>query len=535
MSLGLATWILCTALLPVGTALPASAVDPSDPDILYTGRWADTNPSQPWSYWIGSSIIARFEGTSITATFSAGYSSDLDYLRVIIDDDVSNSVKIAVGTSPASYSLASGLADTVHRIEIIKETDTGDWLFSGFQLDPGRSLAPLPPRPARRIEFYGDSNLAGYSLESERNESGRQLRGTYFGFAGIASRILDAEYQNVSRSGATISGIHDRFDQISYWSATPTWNFAAFPADAVVVNLGANDVGRPKVQIKQDYHAFLDDLRAVHPAAHILLYNGWGWDYDEPANYIHEVIAERGDPQMSSATFPWLFEQWHGCEYDHAGMAQLLADHLTALLGWPAAPRDVMSGFGTDGDVANGSFEETAPFGGYGWRYRTAPGVSRITSPAEAFDGDRFLRLTSGAATHQPLPAQENEVFTVTAWIRGGALGDEVAITLDFRDQEMWTPPLQTTTETMTLSPAWQRYSMRAIAPAGTTNPVYHARLTFTAVAGATVDLDRVEMRVGDPSEIPTLPLEGLVVTLLLLLGAGSVVLARRPCAPRPN
>ena len=71
-------------------------------------------------------------------------------------------------------------------------------------------------------------------------------------------------------------------------------------------------------------------MRKSYPNAHIMLYNAWGWDYDEPANYIHEVIAARGDPNMSSAIFPWLFEQWHGCEYDHSGMAHVLADHL----GW---------------------------------------------------------------------------------------------------------------------------------------------------------------------------------------------------------
>ena len=31
-----------------------------------------------------------------------------------------------------------------------------------------------------------------------------------------------------------------------------------------------------------------------------------------------------------------------------------------------------------DGDVANGSFEETAPFGGYGWRYFLDDGVERV-------------------------------------------------------------------------------------------------------------------------------------------------------------
>jgi len=306
--------------------------------------------------------------------------------------------------------------------------------------------------------------------------------------------MLGAEYENVSRSGATISGIHNRFDRMDYGSSTPTWDFNRFPADVVVVNLGANDVGRPKQQIKNDYHDFLDDLRTVYPIAHIMLFNAWGWDYDEPANYIHEVIAERGDPQMSSAIIPWIFEQWHGCEYDHAGMAQVLADHLAPVVGWSQGSRDVMSGYGTNGNVANGSFEEAAPFGGYGWRYYTDSGVSRVHDPGGAHDGAYYLRLVNGASSHQSNPADDVETFTAVFWARGSSNGDEVDITMDFRDQEMWTTPLQTEMETKSLTTNWQRFSMTVTAPTGTPNPVFHTRLTFTAAAGDVVDIDGVLM-----------------------------------------
>ena len=38
-------------------------------------------------------------------------------------------------------------------------------LHTLFELDDGKSLTAQPSRPPRRIEFYGDSNLAGNSLE----------------------------------------------------------------------------------------------------------------------------------------------------------------------------------------------------------------------------------------------------------------------------------------------------------------------------------------------------------------------------------
>ena len=487
--------ILAVAAAPLQAAV---TVPPNHEHVLYTGRWDRSDVLQPWAHWKGSSITVRFEGTSLAATFSAGSN---DYLRVIIDDDAAGSIKIPASSSAATHTLATGLADTEHSVEIIKETDVGRWTFYGFEVDDGKSLVEPPARPARKITFYGDSNLAGYSLESEQNENGQHLRGSYYGYAGIVARMFDAEYENISRSGATIRNLNGFYDRVDYWNQNPQWDFADFQADLVVANIGANDVGRPKKRIKSQYHDLLDNLRLAYPNAHIMLYNAWGWDYDEPANYIHEVIAERGDPNMSSATFPWIFEQWHGCEYDHAGMAQVLAAHVETVLGWTPGPSDVMSGLGMNGDVANGSFEESAPFGGYGWRYYTDTGVSRVEDTT-AQDGAHYLRLENGAASHQPFPASGGDTMTVIAWMRAANDNEQIEITLDSRDQEMWTTPLQVDSKVYNLSTDWQPYSLTSTAATGTPRPVFHGRVTFTAGVGATVDIDNVVLSVtGGPMD----------------------------------
>jgi hypothetical protein len=465
-----------------------------DENILYTGRWDDSNPIEPWAYAKGTSVIAEFSGTGLSASISA---TTTDYLRVIIDDDAVNSVKIPISYGTASYTLETGLTGPSHKVEIVKETDAGRWAFHGFELDDGAGLDSPPARPARKLVFYGDSNLAGYSLEHEQNQADRSLRGTYYGYAGITSRMFGAEYSNISRSGATIRSLHASFDRIDWNSRGTTWDFSKFQPDAVVINIGANDVGRPVAKMKKDYHALLDDMRIAYPDAHIVLYNAWGWDYDEPANFIHEVIEERGDPNMSWAIFPWLFEQWHGCEYDHGGMAHVLAEHLQSELEWSPEPADVMSGYGVAGDVANGGFEEEAPFGGYGWRYYTDAGVER-RSDDTAHGGDYYLRLSSGAASHQPNPALPGETVTVTAWYRTQESDDEVHVTIDFRDQEMWTAPLDSWSETSGKPcveiEGWCQLTMSATAPSGTANPVFHTRLTFQAGSGSTVDIDDVVM-----------------------------------------
>jgi lysophospholipase L1-like esterase len=483
--------ILCTIFL-TATVDAAQFVAPDGGSILYTGRWDHSNAAQPWAYAKGTSIIANFSGTSLSATFSA---SSTDYLRVIIDDDAANSVKIQVSSCSVSCLLASGLRNSGHKIEIVKETDAGRWTFHGFDIEG--VINSRPDSLTRKLVFYGDSNLAGYSLEHEENQSGQSLRGSYYGYAGITSRMLNAEYSNISRSGATVNSLHTSYDRIDWFTPGSLWNFPDFQPDAVVINIGANDVGRPKRKIKKDYHALLDDMRVAYPYAHIMLYNAWGWDYKEPANYIDEVIAERvgdGDKKMSFEIFPWLFEQWHGCEYDHSGMAHILADHLADVLGWIPDDADVMNGYGIDGDVANGSFEEIAPFLGYGWRYHADSGVSREHDPAGTDYGEYYLRLANGAASHQPNPAFAGDTFNVTVSMRGAENTDKVDMIMDFRDQNMWTDPLQSATQTAELTTEWGVYEMCATAPSGTAKPVYHTRLTFQAAAGSTVDIDNVSM-----------------------------------------
>ena len=488
--------ILILLFCSTATVQAATTIVPYNGEIRYTGRWDHSAPLQPWAYWIGSSITAKFTGTSISATLSSG---NTDYLRIIIDGNADDSVKISISSGEQTYLLADGLTGPEHTVEMVKETDAGRLTFHQFLLDDGAEMRSLPAPPLYKISFYGDSNLAGYSLESEQNESDRSLRGSYYGYAGITARMFDAEYENISRSGATLRSMNNAFDRVDYWSRTPAWDFSKFQPYVVVVNLGANDVGRPKNRIKSYYHAFLDDLRAVYPSSHIMLFNSWGWDYNEPANYIHEVIEERSDPDMSWAVFPWIFEQWHGCEYDHAGMAQVLAEHLEAVLGWFPNSSDVISGLDIGGGVANGSFEQTAPFGGYGWRYYTDAGVTRVYDPYTAYAGNYFLQLVDGAQSHQPVPANDGDTVTVIVWMRSTVGGEQADLTIDFRDQEMWTTPLQTTTESKELTTDWQQFTMCVVAPTSSTNPVYHTRLTFTAAANDTVYIDDVAMSVTSP------------------------------------
>ena len=77
-------------------------------------------------------------------------------------------VKLAPGRQ--TYQLADSLSAGAHTAEIYKESYTGRarMTFLGFDLAAARLIATESPPPRLRIEFYGDSNLAGFSLAHEK-------------------------------------------------------------------------------------------------------------------------------------------------------------------------------------------------------------------------------------------------------------------------------------------------------------------------------------------------------------------------------
>ena len=62
-----------------------TVISPSNPHLLYTGRINFSDPNAPIFYWSGTSVIARFEGTSIKVDFNDS-NVDTNYFYAIIDD-----------------------------------------------------------------------------------------------------------------------------------------------------------------------------------------------------------------------------------------------------------------------------------------------------------------------------------------------------------------------------------------------------------------------------------------------------------------
>ena len=467
--------LLCTAALVsvLLTTANAETITPSDERIQFVGRWDRSNPEQPWCAWQSSTFRVRFRGSRLEASIKT---EQVDFLRVIVDGNERATKKLKVTPEEERYVLAEDLGESDHRIEVVKETYSGKGRLKlrGLTVVGGELLPLSPSKPRLNIEFYGDSNLAGYSLEHEKNKGGVAATGCHFTFAGIAARMLDAEYQNISVSGAVIAdrvnSLMSFYDRMDFYHAEPRFDFSTFPADICVINIGANDIGKKsKDQIKSDYSDLLSAIRKVRPTAHIVLMNADGWSRSEPANYTDEVLQDFDDDNISRLIFPWYFNEWHGCEYDHAGMAHCLVEHLAKLTPqWkPVRASDVMDGFGRDGNHANGSFEEVAPFGGYGWRY-FQDGAERVYDPRGSADGSWFLRLPEGKEVHQPNATKPGQRHRIALKVRGQGSTSKTLVSIEFRDQD-WRQEVPDTTIEHTIEPdtKWTDVTIEFKTPVG--------------------------------------------------------------------
>jgi hypothetical protein len=471
-------------------------VQPDNPNVQYSGRWNRDIPTQPWLVWQGASIGISFDGTGISAIFDVG--DRAQQFRVIIDGEP-GAGRLHVAAGKAEYVLAKELPSGQHRIEIMKESFTASkTVFHGFRLD-GRVLPP-PPRPALRIEWFGDSNMDGTSNYSEKNNG---ERGTYYAYPAMVTRMLGAEMNLQAVGGATLDGEGDNNVRSFIYSEDFLNQDRAyrsgFMPHIIVVNAGANDINKSGREIvEQRYRDVVADLRDVYGATpHIVLMNSYGWDVREPANYSTQVAADIGG-NLSVFLFPWLWEKWHGSQWDHSGQAHLLVDHLAAINpDWAQVnPADIVDGFGRNGDFANGSFEHAAPFGAFGWRYLD-DGVERIHMPQQAADGDYYIRLERGEFVHQPTDATADflpggtrggETYTISAMVRGKLPDSELQIITEFQGQQIWTRG-DAQLATFKTTGEWRKYTASARATAG----VWTLFNTFKASKG-TVEIDDIRM-----------------------------------------
>jgi lysophospholipase L1-like esterase len=244
-----------TATAAGAGAVPAAVGDgsPTDPNIVYVGRWDTTSSTLFVPSWTGAYLQTAFTGTTVRIR-----QRDAVNMYVSIDggaDVFFAGVRGTVNLTP--QPLRAG----THRLRVSYRS--GDGIFQGLLFDPGAGTAS-PSVSTKLVEFVGDSITAGFSASKLALSAYGWVLGEKLGVRH--TQIARSGYCLVAQTGCV--GQSSQFFQLAS-TGTTAWNFSRYQASAVVINLGTNDIGHgvSGAQFQSAYTAFLRDIRAKYPNA----------------------------------------------------------------------------------------------------------------------------------------------------------------------------------------------------------------------------------------------------------------------------
>ncbi|MFB9841688.1 SGNH/GDSL hydrolase family protein [Mucilaginibacter ginsenosidivorans] len=331
-----------------------------DTHIKYMGRIKMLDEAAELS-WSASSAKINFRGTGLKATLKDEHG--INYIDVILDGKVTSVLQ--PDSIRRDYTLASGLPEGNHSIELFKRTEWAmgkTWLYQ-FSLDKGASILPAPPVKKRKMEFFGNSITCGYA---DIDSSGRD-RGTapfedaYFSYATLTAKHFDTEFNLTARSGIGIMVSWDplimpeMYNRIDATDSESKWDFSKYTPDLVVINLFQNDKWITKIpqngqfkarfgdkapteeQIIKAYKEFVKTVRDKYPKAKIICALG-SMDAVSPDSpwpgYIQKAAEQIGDKNILTHFFPYKNTPGHPSVKEQQAMADDLIAFIEQNIKW---------------------------------------------------------------------------------------------------------------------------------------------------------------------------------------------------------
>lgn len=281
---------ICSVSAKTSTTLPieGEVVRADNPMIQYVGRVSFAKPEVARFNFPGTTILARFQGTSLkmicrpkTGYFMAQV-DDCEPFKVGFNAERDSVVTVAAALSKGEHQVK-----LMYVIEgLFREPE-----FRGFVLDKGCQLVASPALPERKIEFIGNSITCGYGVESiEMTDPFEdETENHWLTYANIVSDSLKAQHTSISRSGIGVYRNYDGpkvgSDENMPWQYEYTlfnkhdekWDFAKYQPQLVCINLGTNDLSTNNYDIalyEKNYRMFLTTVRTKYPNAKIVLITG---------------------------------------------------------------------------------------------------------------------------------------------------------------------------------------------------------------------------------------------------------------------
>ena len=347
--------VLASQLMRAEDAALPVEVSASDPKIAYVGRFDFRDAKGPRCAWPASSAVLKFKGTAADVTLNEMGGNQY---QVVLDG---KPVKVlSPRKGEGVYTLATGLPDGEHTVEVIKRTEAsiGVTQFMGFHLGTG-AQALDPAKVAFRLEVIGDSISCGYGNEgkSQNEHFKNETENAYLTYGAIAARALNAEYVCIAWSGKKMwpnDTIPELYDRALPNDKSSTWDFAKWAPDVVLINLATNDFGKGNPDEKGwtgAYKTFIVRLRKNYPKALIYCASGSMMSDSWPAGqkavttlhrYLDSIIEDlkqSGETRVRFLAFEpqdmknGLGSDWHPSVKTHEIMAAKLVEAVKKDLG----------------------------------------------------------------------------------------------------------------------------------------------------------------------------------------------------------
>lgn len=334
-------------------------ISPDHTHLQFTGRIDFGDKKSPMISWPGSAVTTRFTGTSIAVVLDDQYGKN--YFSAFIDEAWEKPVILALKPGENTYVIARNLPEGNHQLTLYKRTEgeEGATRLKGFVLDPAGILQAPPPRPHRRMEFFGDSITSGMGNEApEAGEDDKLSEKNHFlSYAAITARALAAEHHSISQSGIGIMVswfgfiMPQFYDQLSAVGNNDTqWDFSLWTPDVVVINLLQNDSWLVEKRLNpipteaqriQAYDHFLSQIRHRYPNAFIICALG-SMDATKPGSpwpgYINAAVERRKrehqDQRIATLFFPFTNFYKHPRVHHHRANAELLTEFIRQKMQW---------------------------------------------------------------------------------------------------------------------------------------------------------------------------------------------------------
>lgn len=325
----------------------------NDPLIQFFGRvdFSDTSKARIWAP--GAYLMAKFKGSDCEVLINDQASgSNHNYLEIVVDGNKPYRIMLTDKTNV--IKLPAGQPGTEHTVLICKDTESSIGYIDVVGLKCEK-LLPLPAKPKRKIEYFGDSITTGtgMDLSSTPCDKGQWFdqHNAYMSYGASTARNLNAQWQITAQAG--IGLVHsccnmtvtmpDVYDKVFIAGNTNNWDFEKYQPQVVTICLGQNDGKQDSVLFCGAYVKFIEKLRSHYPKANIICLTSPMADSTLTVmlqNYLTGItgyINATGDKKVSRYFFTGRYH--HGCGGhpdmdDHQLIANELTDYIKKVEGW---------------------------------------------------------------------------------------------------------------------------------------------------------------------------------------------------------